>query len=113
MFPGSQQLDGAAQAAAQMPLSMPEGEAMFNTNSISSKSAEQAGFQQLSKKVHIAASNPVPPSFHLAPQGAFQIGALGATSSLAMQRGPCSCPVHGLCMQGSGAHAACSLGLNL
>lgn len=53
MFPGSQQLEGAAQAAAQMPLSMPEGEAMFNTNSISSKSLEQAGFQQLSKKVHI------------------------------------------------------------
>ncbi|KAK9915975.1 hypothetical protein WJX75_006823 [Coccomyxa subellipsoidea] len=50
MFPSSQQLEGAAQAAAQMPLSMPEGEAMFNTNSISSKSLEQAGFQQLSKK---------------------------------------------------------------
>ncbi len=51
MFPGGQQLDGAAQAAAQMPLSMPEGEAMFNTNSMSSKSADQAGFPQLSKKV--------------------------------------------------------------
>lgn len=50
MFPGGQ--DGAAHAAAQMPLSMaPEGEAMFNTNSISSKSPDQAGFPPLSKKV--------------------------------------------------------------
>ncbi|CAL8470385.1 g9927 [Coccomyxa elongata] len=50
MFPGGQ--DGAAHAAAQMPLSMPpEGEAMFNTNSVSSKSPDQqAGFPPLSKK---------------------------------------------------------------
>ncbi|BDA44423.1 probable transcription factor TGAL7 [Coccomyxa sp. Obi] len=52
MFPGGQQVDGAAHAAAQLPLSMPpEGEAMFNTNSVSSKSPEQqAGFPPLSKK---------------------------------------------------------------
>ncbi len=51
MFPGGQ--DGAAHAAAQMPLSMPpEGEAMFNTNSVSSKSPDQhAGFPPMSKKV--------------------------------------------------------------
>ncbi len=54
MFPGQ---EGAAHAAAQMPLSMPpEGEAMFNTNSVSSKSPEQlAGFPPMSKKVTSAA----------------------------------------------------------
>lgn len=52
MFPGGPQTDGAAaaHAAAQMPLSMPEGDAMFNTNSISSKSPDQGAFPQLSKK---------------------------------------------------------------
>lgn len=59
MFPGGQ--EGAAHAAAQMPLSMPpEGEAMFNTNSVSSKSPDQlAAFPPLSKKVlHL------PPHWH-------------------------------------------------
>ena len=57
MFPGQ---EGAAHAAAQMPLSMPpEGEAMFNTNSVSSKSPEQlAGFPPMSKKVTSVAVSP-------------------------------------------------------
>lgn len=77
MFPGGPQTDGAAaaHAAAQMPLSMPEGDAMFNTNSISSKSPDQGAFPSSPRRRA--------PAQHVSPQNV-----LGGTEQCTGARSP-------------------------